>query len=84
MGGKSFLSSAGVMNERPISSKAQRDAVPRIWVTEESVMSQIGDVSGGDIVLGENHKTSQNRKRVLPQHLQHRILPAFRVSAIHE
>ncbi len=30
MGGKSFFSRAGVMNERPISNNAQREAVPRI------------------------------------------------------
>jgi len=33
------------------------------------VFSQMGVVSGGDIVLGENHKTGQNRKCGFPQHL---------------
>jgi len=33
------------------------------------VFSQMGVVSGGDIVLGENHKTGQNKKWVFPQHL---------------
>jgi len=49
---------------RRISSPMAYEGLPRNvpLVSGGLAASQMGVVSGGDIVLGENHKTGQNRK----------------------